>query len=119
MQRAEYSNCLNSLIPFEIVHAFLLSGAFFSLKINFSKKFFQEYHLMSNYRLRLDSDQVPSFAGADLGPNCLQSYQQTTLVADDCGHNWALKKYYNFLSSDEGSYETANLGILTRIHSPL
>ena len=31
----------------------------------------------------MDPDQARRFVGPDLGPNCLQSYQQTTAAADD------------------------------------
>ena len=55
-------------------------------KINFFKKFFQEYHQsVSN---SLDPDQGQHFVGPDLGPNCLQR-----LLADDTRRqrfNWSL-----------------------------
>ena len=47
----------------------LFSGLLIFFKINFFKKFFQEYHLSVN---RLDPDLARHFVGPNLGPNCLQ-----------------------------------------------
>ena len=53
-----------------ILDAFLLFAVFiFSKKINFSKIFQENYHLVSN---SLDPDQAQHFVGPDLGPNRLK-----------------------------------------------
>ena len=65
-----------------ILHAFLSLLIFF--KIICFEKFFQENNQsVSN---RLDSVQARHFIGPDLGPNCLQKNQQTTLVGKDLSH---------------------------------
>ena len=57
----------------------LLSSADFFSKLTFSKDSFRNTIRMSN---SLDSDQDPHSVGPDLGPNCLQRYQQMTKVAE-------------------------------------
>ena len=58
------------------MHAFLLSADFFQNQL-FSKNYFRDTIRVSN---SLDPDQAKHFVGPDLGPNCLQSYVQMTLV---------------------------------------
>ena len=60
-----------------IFQAFLPSADFFS-KLFFSRNSFRNTIRVSN---GLVPDQDRSFVGPDLGPNCLQSYQQTTVSA--------------------------------------
>ena len=59
---------VNSLHPGQFFMIYLLVCWFF--QINFFKKIFQEYHLVSN---RLDPDQAWYSFGHHLGPICLQS----------------------------------------------
>ena len=51
----------------------LLLLLFFFLKKSFGN--------ISRVPSSLDPDHAPCFIGPDLGPNCLQRYQQTTLVS--------------------------------------
>ena len=59
---------------------FLSSAVFFFSKSTFSKNSFRNVMKVSN---SMDPDLARRFVGPDLGPNCLQSYQQTTAAADD------------------------------------
>ena len=57
----------------------------FFFKSNVFEKLFQEYHQSVN---DLDPNQAkrfvgPDFVGPDLGLNCLQGYEQTTLVGKE------------------------------------
>ena len=65
-----------TLCPQVIFHACFLSSADFIQNQLFREIKFRNTIRVSN---RLDPDQVRHFVGPDLGPNCLQSYQQTTL----------------------------------------
>ena len=56
---------------------------FFSFKINFFEKFFQELPSVSN---SLNPDQARHFVGPDLGPNCLQK-----LSVDDIKRHRVMK----------------------------
>ena len=47
-------------------------------KINFFEKFFQKYP--ASVLNSLDPDQARQYVGPDLGPNCFQGNQQTTLA---------------------------------------
>ena len=55
----------------------------FFFKIIFFIKIFREYHHMIRVSNKLDPDQAQCFVGTDLGPNCLQGYQQTTPVGKE------------------------------------
>ena len=83
-------NCIGISLcqNWEIFHAFLPSAVFF-FKINFIEKSFRNAIKESD---SLDPDQARPQVGPDLGPNCLQSYQQTTLL----GKNLKIFKWYRF-----------------------
>ena len=55
---------------------FFVVCRFFFSKLTFSKNYFGNTIRVSN---SLDPDQARHVVGSDLGPNCLQGYQQTTL----------------------------------------
>ena len=61
---------MNSLPPWKIVHAFLLSEIFFQNQL-FQKNSFRNTIRVSN---SLDPDQARHIVGPDLGPNCLQKF---------------------------------------------
>ena len=61
---------MNSLPPWKIVHAFLLSENFFQNQL-FQKNSFRNTIRVSN---SLDPDQARHIVGPDLGPNCLQKF---------------------------------------------
>ena len=50
----------------------------FFFKINIVEKLFQEYHQSVK---QFGSISAPTYVGPDLGPNCLQRYQQMTKAA--------------------------------------
>ena len=72
-----FRQCVKSflIVPWEFFHIFL-SSAYFFPKSTFSNNSFRNAIGVSN---SLDPDQARRFVGPDLGPNCLQNYQQLTL----------------------------------------
>ena len=76
--RLWYLSNMQSFLNFaswEIFPAFLSSADFFFQNQLF-RKILSGIPRVSN---RLDPDQTRRFVGPDLGPNCLQKYQQRTL----------------------------------------
>ena len=61
----------------------LFSLFFFITKPSFSKNSSRNTNRMSN---RLDPDRDRRYVGPDLGSNCLQNYQQRTLVDKELTH---------------------------------
>ena len=87
------------------------------LVIFFPKSFFQT--IISRIPSECQIDWIQIKPEVLLGLIWVQTvckvYQQTTLVADDCWPNWALKeKNNNLFSSSKGSYKTLNAHFLAK-----